>query len=194
MKHKAANIIGIVLCVLLLPIVVVNVTLAVESYTQPGKVAMFAGFGPLIVETGSMRPVFAENDVIIVKKTDASALKSNDIIAYYDHKGIVVSHRIIGYKKDDSGARLYITKGDANNVQDETPVPAAQVVGLVVNVLPNGGKVLRFIGQPLMTVLVIGVPLGLFFGIEALVRAVSKRRRKEELPGTLEMAAQEPEE
>ena len=181
-QSKAANLIGIILCALILPVAALNTTLAVKSYLRPGKVAMVFGYGPLIVETGSMRPEFKENDVIIARECDAGVLEKDAVIAFYDANGTVVSHRVIGWGADESGARLYTTKGDANNVQDRDPVPAAQVVGRIVRVIPDGGKVMRIIGQPLVTILLIGVPLGLLFGYDALRKALANKKGKEVAP------------
>ena len=180
-KSPIPNILGAALCVLLLPVVAVNLTLTIKSYLHPEKVATVLGYGPLIVETGSMRPEFKENDVIIMKECDAGALASGDIIAYYTANGTVVSHRIVGFDADDSGARLYTTKGDANNVEDRDPVPASRVAGLVVHVIPDGGKVMRAFGEPLVTVLLVAVPLGLYFGFGALLKAIAARKNKKEV-------------
>lgn len=180
-KDKIGNLIGILLCVLLLPFVTVSMTLTIKSYAAPGKVATFLGYGPLIIETGSMRPAFKENDVVLMRQCDAGALENGEIIAYYDANGTIVTHRIIGYDTDGSGARLYITQGDANNIQDRDPVPAAQVAGRVVKVIPDGGKAMNFIGKPLVTVAVILLPIGLWFCCSRLAKTLARRKEKKEV-------------
>ena len=179
-KPSLPSIIGAILCALLLPVAALNIALAAQSYLHPDKVATVFGLGPLIVETGSMRPEFAENDLIIMKRVDATALEKGDIIAFYDANGIVVSHRIIGYGTDENGARAYITKGDANNVQDSEPVPAARVVGTVTRVFPGAGKAMRFISQPYVTALAIAAPIGIYMAISKLHKTLSGRKKREE--------------
>jgi signal peptidase len=182
MKHKIGNILGIVLIAIFLPIVIVNTTLAIKGSIAPEKVATFLGYGPLIVETGSMRPEFKEQDLLIVKSTDAGKLEKGDVIAFYDANGTVVSHRIIGYDIydiDETGARLYITQGDANNVQDRDPVPAARVAGLVVCVIPDGGKFMEFARKPIVMGLVITVPLGRWFCYSSLAKALDRKKEKQ---------------
>jgi len=179
MKHKLGNILGIVLIVIFLPIVIVNTTLAIKGSVAPEKVATFLGYGPLIVETGSMRPEFKEQDLLIVKEVDAGKLAKDDVIAFYDANGTVVSHRIVGFDADAGGARLYTTKGDANNVQDRDPVPAGKVVGLVVKVIPDGGKFMEFARKPIVMGLVIAVPLGLWFGCGSLAKALARKKEKQ---------------
>jgi len=178
MKRRIANIIAIILIAILLPVAIINLTLTIKSYVAPEKVATVLGWGPLIVETGSMRPEFAEQDLLLIKQVDAGKLQKDDIIAYYDEKGIVVSHRIIGYSTDDSGARLYITQGDANNVPDRDPVPGDRVAGQVVRVIPQGGRVFNFLSKPIVTMLLVGVPLALFFGISSLLKTLAARKNK----------------
>jgi signal peptidase len=180
------NIIGIVLCVLLLPIVVINITLAIKSYIHPEKVATFLGVGPLIVETGSMEPTFAENDVLLIQKIDASKLEIDNIIAFYDANGIVVSHRIISSDTDETGATQYYTKGDSNNVSDRDPVPAVRVAGLVIRILPGGGKYLRMFGQPLVAALILAIPMVLGFGISKLLQIRSRRKQDKEVVSTFD--------
>jgi len=169
-----------VLCLLLLPFAAVSGTLALKAYINPSQVATVFGIGPLIVMSDSMYPEFAKNDLLFVKKADAENLQKNEIIAYYDHRGTVVTHRIIRWETDESGARLYITKGDANNVQDQNPVPAAKVVGRVVRVIPGGGKTMRYISQPMVTVMLLAAPLALFYGGRALYRNLDNRKKKRE--------------
>jgi len=182
LKRVIGIAVGIALCLVLLPLAVVGSALAVKSYMNPGKVATVLGIGPLIVDTDSMVPEFKGNDLLLVRETNASALNKDDIIAYYDGKGTVVTHRIIGYDMTEGGARLYITKGDANNTQDRSPVPASRVAGLVVRVIPGGGKVMRFIGNPVVTVIAIALPLALFYGVIALRKKITQKKGKEAVP------------
>ena len=184
MKHKLASIIGIILIVIFLPIVIVNMTLALKGSLHPEKVAMFMGYGPLIVETGSMKPIFNEQDVVIAKEVDAETLNVGNIIAYYNPRGTVVTHRIIDVEIGEDGAKLYMTKGDANNVEDRDPVHPSRVVGLIVYAIPQGGKAMNIAKNPLWMGLVIAVPVGLWFGYQSLAKTLAKR--KEEKGGVSE--------
>ena len=194
-----ANIVGIVLCVLLLPIVIVNITITIRTFLNPYEVATVFGRGMLIVDTGSMRaprdaeahgnwdPAWDaglidihENDLLVMRTVDPATISRGDIIAFYDPRGIVVTHRVIGFDVDDEGARLYITQGDANNLQDQNPVPEVRVAGLIVRNISGGGRVVQFIGQPLVTVIVIAVPLALMFGWDSLRKVFTRSKGKVE--------------
>ena len=198
MSSRIANIVGIVLCVLLLPIAIVNIVFTVRTYRNPYEVATVFRTGMLIVDTGSMRAPrrdadgevvrnwspewedgvydIHENDLLVMREVDNAELSVGDIIAFYDPNGTVVTHRIVGFDVDDEGARLYITQGDANNVQDSNPVPEDRVAGLIVRNISGGGRWVQFIGQPLVTVIVIGVPLLLMFGWDSLRKVLARSK------------------
>jgi len=95
--HLIGNIIGIAIIAVLLPIMIVNMTLIIKSYTQPDKVPAVFGVAPLIVMSGSMDPVIMVNDLIFVKRVDPATLEVGDIIAFQPAGATtVVTHRIVG--------------------------------------------------------------------------------------------------
>ena len=77
-----------------------------------------------------MRPVFDAGDVAIVAKVPADVIRRGDIIQFRGGE-ITVIHRVVDIE-ETGDSRLFITKGDANNTPDLTPVTAEQVVGKVV--------------------------------------------------------------
>jgi signal peptidase len=58
----------------------------------------------------------------------------------------MITHRIVAIDVDENGARRFITKGDANNVRDQAPARAENIIGRVVKVLPGMGGALRLGG------------------------------------------------
>ena len=68
--HKILTVVGLVLCVILLPILIINITLIIKSYTSPDEVPTIGGWAPLIVLTDSMKGGEANingGDLIFVK-------------------------------------------------------------------------------------------------------------------------------
>ena len=95
LKFKVMNIIGIVICVLLIPLVIINMTMAIEGIIQPDVPPNFLGYTPLIITTGSMSPAFDGNALVIVKTVDEpEQLQVGQIISYFleDH---LITHRIV---------------------------------------------------------------------------------------------------
>ena len=88
--------------------------------------ANFCGYTILKVATGSMVDTININDLIIVKIT--KDVDKGDIITYKKHNELI-THRII--KKDGN---TIITKGDANNIEDE-PITIDNIIGKVVVII-----------------------------------------------------------
>ncbi|MCE5203148.1 MAG: signal peptidase I [Actinomycetia bacterium] len=90
--------------------------------------------GVAIVRGGSMSPALEAGDIVIYKR-DECALSAGDIVLFRragdTHK---VLHRVVAIRPD----RTITTRGDANEVSDRDPVTRADVLGVVVAVLPTG--------------------------------------------------------
>ena len=69
-KQKILNIVGIVICVMLIPILIFNSILIIKSVVNEDKVPGVLGYTPLIVLTDSMYPDIKSGDIIICKDID----------------------------------------------------------------------------------------------------------------------------
>ena len=94
-----------------------------------GKAVSIFGNYVLRVTTGSMEPSLHIGDYILIEKPDIGSLKEGDIISFYsespDVYGMLVTHRIESVEPDGS----FITKGDANPVEDSVSVRSDRIVG-----------------------------------------------------------------
>lgn len=87
----------------------------------------FTSYKFFIVESGSMSPTLVINDFVVVKSQEK--YKQGDVITFYDDEfGGYVTHRIIQVNENEK----FITKGDANNVQDKKMVISNQIIGKVI--------------------------------------------------------------
>lgn len=110
-----------------------------------------------IVRSNSMSPTFETGSALIVKLVDKESIRENDIITYHgSNASVVVTHRVVEVLKED-GLR-FVTKGDANNVNDPVPVPANNVIGKVVFSIPLAGYVMAFIRSRQGLLLFIIIP------------------------------------
>lgn len=91
------------------------------------------------VATGSMVPYLKVGDIVLVK--DNATYKKDDVITY-KHKNAYITHRIVYMNKD-----TIITKGDANNTNDEK-ITKKDVVGKVVAKLGFLSVISYLIGMP----------------------------------------------
>lgn len=131
-RRLIINIVGAILCVILLPILIINCVLIVKGFANPNEVPSIGGNTPLIVLTGSMEPTIKPGDLIICKQTSAEEIEVNDVISFFDPEGngsSVVTHRVIEILVDESGAISFRTQGDNNDIADFKPVPAENLVG-----------------------------------------------------------------
>lgn len=91
------------------------------------------GVTVLRVSSNSMIPTFKKGDVILIKKQKEYNI--GDIITYEvgeQENKYLVTHRII--KKSENG---YITKGDANNTQDEETIYENVIKGKLFLILKS---------------------------------------------------------
>ena len=147
--------------------------------TPSGQVPQVMGFSILQVLTGSMEPVIPEGSMLLIQKTDPAALQPGDIISFFSPDpsldGALNTHRI--QQVDRSGDRLqFITKGDANLLEDQYPVDAQRVAGKVIFISPGFGRLVRLISNPLVFGLAILLPLVSML-IANLVRALRSALR-----------------
>ena len=132
-KKIILNVIGIILCVILIPILFINCFLIVKGIANKNEVPSIGGNTPLIVLTGSMDPTIKAGDLIVTKKVDAKDVKVDDVISFFDPEGngsSIVTHRVIGIEIDETSGEIFFrTQGDNNDIADMTPVSEKNLVG-----------------------------------------------------------------
>ncbi|NLT10133.1 MAG: signal peptidase I [Ruminococcus sp.] len=171
-RHKVLTIIGAILCVILIPILVINVTLIIKSYTNKDEVPKLGGFCPLIVLTESMDPVIKSGDLIIVKQIDGKDVSVGDIIAFYDPDGngkSILTHRVTSIE-ENNGILSFRTKGDANNTEDKKSVPEDKLVGRYKKRIPKAGHAAMFMQTTAGLVICVLLPLLMLIGYDVIRR------------------------
>lgn len=182
MKHKFLTVIGTALCVLLIPILLINITLIIKSYTNPEEVPSVGGFVPMIVLTDSMYPQIHSGDLIVGKTIKAEDVKVEDVIIFFDPQSkddAVVTHRVMEVK-NENGKISFVTKGDANNANDDMAVPAKNLVGIYDWRIPGAGNIAMFMQTTQGLILCVICPLILLVGYDLLRRRkYEKEKRKD---------------
>lgn len=181
--HKILTIIGIVLCVILIPILVMNLVLIVKSYTNKDAVPGIAGKTPMVVLTDSMFPTIKSGDLIIVSTRDPKEVNVGDVIAFFDPQSAnnsVVTHRVVEISTEN-GERCFITQGDANNSPDVTPVPADKLVGVYSGRHFAGlGNAVMFMQSTTGFIVCVICPIILLVGYDLIRRKVYERSAKDD--------------
>lgn len=183
-RNKVFTVVGIVLCVMLIPILIINCTLIVKSYIEPDETPDFAGVLPLIVLTDSMYPDIKSGDLIFAKTTDAGKVKVGDVISFYapqDNYKTIWTHQVIDIIQNDGG--LYFqTKGVNNPTADAKLVPADKLVGAYSGVrLAGVGNVAVFMQTLPGLIVCVVVPILLFVGYDVIRRRMYEKQNGEDV-------------
>ena len=162
-KKGFAVIVSIVLWgIILLAALFAFTTLATRDDTN---VSNLAGYTPMVVKTDSMAPTFLSGDLIFIKKCDTAALTEGDIICFHtiiNNEYALNTHRI--QKIDETGGiRSYTTKGDNNEISDSHIISDGDIVGKYVGKVSKLGKVMDFLSSSVGFLVVIVLPMLLFF-------------------------------
>ena len=145
---------------------------------EDGSVSDIAGFTPLAVQSDSMAPTFNKGDLIVIsgaeggtgalifiKKCDTSKLEVGDIVTFHtiiDNEYALNTHRIAAID-EVNGMRSFTTKGDNNDVADTHIISDGDIVGKYLFALPQMGKVMDFLSSSMGFLIVIVLPMLLFF-------------------------------
>lgn len=173
---KLSNLLTIIICVLLIPILVINCSIIFQANTDKDKVPSVFGYKPFIVLSGSMENTIKKGDLIIVEVVNAKNLTKGKVIAFRDAEGTVTTHRIIEIVEDETG-KYYVTKGDNNNSQDQNLVEPNDVEGIYKGRIPGVGNILNALAQP-TTIVILVLGITLIFGLGFYV-STKKQRDKE---------------
>lgn len=185
--HKILTIVGTVLCVILIPILLINITLIAKSYINKDEVPSIGGTLPLIVLTDSMHPEIESGDLIICKTADAEDIKVNDIISFFDPAGngtSVVTHRVIEIV-DKDGAIYFRTRGDNNNTEDKQLVPAENLVGVYKMRIAGAGHIAMFMQSTTGLIICVVLPIILLVGYDVIRRRVYEKNKQSDTDALL---------
>jgi signal peptidase I len=154
-----------------LRVVVAAVLVALAGLVVLALAPRLVGFQGHVVVSGSMEPRLSAGDVVLTRPVLPQDLQLGQVLLFPDPEGAdrLVLHRLVAF---DARGDL-VTRGDANQSDDTTHVPASSVVGEAQLRVPYVGlpAYWRFAGQwgPLValaavlaaaTVFVTGRPAG----------------------------------
>lgn len=142
--------------------------------TPAGQVPQVLGYSVFRVMTGSMEPEIREDSLLVVKKTPPEDIVPGDVISFFSPdpmlEGAVNTHRVVRIEKEN-GRTQFITKGDANVIEDIYPTDASALVGRVVFQSYGLGKAVSLLSNPLVFGIIILLPLVIIL-VMNLCRAV----------------------
>lgn len=173
--QKPSNWLMIIACIILVPILIINIYIIYQAKTNADKVPSILGYKPFIVLSGSMETKIHKGDLIFVKEIEPSELVLEDVIAFRDAEETITTHRIIDIV-DKDGITYFITKGDNNTSQDQNLVEFDDVEGIYAGRIPNVGNIMNSLSEP-TTIIIIGLGITVIFIIGY---SISNKKLKEE--------------
>lgn len=164
LKKAGAVVVSVLLWVVILVAALYAFTTMATRDNQ--NVADLFGYTPMAVQSDSMAPTFEKGDLILIKKCDTSTLKEGDIICFHtiiNNEYALNTHRIQSIV-EQGGARSYTTLGDNNNgIADTHVISDGDIVGKYVGKVQKLGTVMDFLSGSTGFLLVIVLPMLLFF-------------------------------
>ena len=146
----AKKIFKIITNVILIIIILLGLLIAFSMLPFRGNYKLYA------VMSGSMAPQIHTGSIVVVKPI--SGYKVGDVITFKTSgSSDKTTHRIVEIKTVD-GESVAVTKGDANNAPDTTPVKASQIIGKQYLSIPLFGYILQYIKTPIGLILIVIIP------------------------------------
>ena len=146
---------------------------AVILTSVPLAVPRLLGYEIYNVTSGSMEPALPVGSVIYVQRVAPEAVKEGEIIAYYVD-GTVITHRVVENRFVEGE---FVTKGDANDMEDFSNTHYSDLVGIVKYHIPMLGDYLMVYSNQLTKVYLLTLA---FCGVMFNMLAGRMRRRQEE--------------
>lgn len=179
-KRKKAKItkklIDVIIIILLYNIILVFIS----CLNKIEDVSLF-GYKAYIITTDSMAPSINSGDVIIVKSTNEGEkdFQVGDVITFMQESK-VITHRITNIE-EESGKKIYTTKGDNNNLEDDKKVEIEQIEGKMVLTIPKIGFFIKILDNQIVFLLIVLVTLILLFFRVKKEEKIENRREKKKI-------------
>lgn len=166
---KKKRILNTVINVVLVIAIIVAVAATYVSFvsTSGNGVPNIFGLQLFSIQTDSMYDTLMPGDLAIgTSIKDINTVEKGDIITYWtiiDGKRVLNTHRVIEIYVGSEGKPIFQTKGDNNTLEDPMTVNASEVIAKYKFRLPGVGKVFDYLQTSTGFLLVVVVPVFLFF-------------------------------
>jgi signal peptidase I len=148
------------------------------------------GWQRYAIVSGSMTGTYDRGTLVLDEVVPVADLKVGDVITYLPPSGAgpdhLITHRIAWIGKDQSGGRIFRTKGDANQVADPWTFRLSQPTQARVRIgVPYVGRVLWALSRKDVRMIIIALP-ALLIALSTLValwRQLGEAARRAENAG-----------
>lgn len=134
----------------------ITISVMMLNFKRQGVQPSILGYKLFIVQTGSMQPRIDVGDLILVKEVAINDIEKDDVITFRsDKSNNITTHRVKQVLNEDSIE--FVTKGDANNVEDPNSVKEEQIIGKVTKIIPHIGTGIEFIQKNFIRASILGI-------------------------------------
>jgi signal peptidase len=139
-----------------------------------------------IVKSGSMEPMIMTGSLVVIKPSSSYELGNIITFGKDTKRDIPTTHRIVEIK-EEAGKRMFVTKGDANEENDQALVSEKDVIGKVLVDIPRAGFVLDFARTRAGFIAMIAVPalMVIIDEVFTIIDELAKYRRRKQAGGTI---------
>ncbi len=155
--------------------------IAVFALTLPLTAPRLMGYQVYEVVSGSMEPTIPLGSAVYVREATPDDIEIDDIIAFNDGESIV-THRVVTNR---TSMGEFVTKGDANENEDISPVPYEALIGRVERTVPVVGQFMAlYVSNVGKVYLLLTAACGIMLNILAdRMRAQRSQRIRQQLAG-----------
>jgi len=175
-KDKIKNVLYIIVHIILVPILIYNTFLIIQSLVKPNETPSFLGIKTYVIISGSMEPEIQIGDIVITKEVDIEELNLGDIISYRKGES-VITHRITKIEKEDEKI-VITTKGDSNNAEDTYEITEGNIEGRVIKVIPSIGNISLLLQNKIIIILILLIAFLIYSRNEKVQKRKNVRRLK----------------
>jgi signal peptidase I len=134
-----------------------------------------------IVKSGSMEPMIMTGSLVVIKPSHSYELGNIVTFGKDTKRDIPTTHRIVEIK-EENGTKLFVTKGDANEENDQALVQQKDIIGKVLLDIPRAGFILDFARTRAGFIAMIAVPalMVIIDEVFTIVDELAKYRRRKQ--------------
>ena len=135
-KYAAAakKIIGVIWWVLLIGLALLM--FSIIGAKMRGEVPKIGGYSIMKIISGSMEDEIPEDSYILIREIDPDRVREGDIITFYSSDymiyGLPNTHRVVEPPIVTDGGLEFVTKGDANPINDKVTAKGEDLIGIYV--------------------------------------------------------------
>lgn len=167
-KTKKKSALGITLSALWWSAVVLLILLLVNilGAKMTGNVPRVFGYSIMNIVSGSMEDEIPKGSYILIKKVEPEKVKRGDVICFYSTDpqiyGLPNTHRVVEEPINNNGSIEFVTRGDANPINDKETAKGENLIGVYVKRLDTLTAFSNALKGNMMIFVIISLQISMF--------------------------------